>query len=77
MKSAQVITDQGYVWVVLAGGIGCSILMADVISTSGVFYAEYTERFEVSNALAAWISGLRLLMLSMGCKAILSCTLFY
>ena len=70
MKSAHVIADKGYAWVVLAAGIGCSILVSDIFSTSGIFYTEYTERFQVSKALAAWISGLKLLMMAVGCECI-------
>ena len=68
MKSSEVRVDKGYAWVVMAAAFGSAILQSDTFATSGIFYAEYTERFPVSKALSAWIGGLKLLMLAMGCK---------
>ncbi len=68
MKTSQITPDKGYVWALLAAGFGSSILQADTFSTSGIFYSEYTERYEASRALAAWISGMKVLMMAVGCK---------
>ena len=54
--------DHGRAWVVLVAVMLAAFLNSETYSTIGVFYVEYTERYEVSKALAAWIAGLKMLM---------------
>ena len=54
--------DKGGAWLVLLAVMLSGFLYSDGCFTAGVFYMEYTERFEVSKALAAWINGLKMLL---------------
>ena len=54
--------DHGRAWVVLVAVMLSGFLYSESYATTGVFYVEYTERYEVSKALAAWIAGLKMLM---------------
>ena len=53
--------DKGQAWVVLVADMLAGFLYSECYSTTGVFYVEYTQRYEVSKALAAWIAGLKML----------------
>ena len=64
--------DKGEAWVVLLSVVLLVVLAAflysECYSTTSIFYVKYTQMYEVSQALAAWVAGLMMVTQIIGSK---------